>query len=94
MRGQSPTSPVVFGGVWDELTGFGRIWQDLAGNSGIAQKKILFDTSVMAALAFGAACVAANTLVYMRRRSRVNANDTRPPERDVLLHWAFRVIHW
>ena len=39
----------------------------------------------MAALAFGAACVAANTLVYMRRRSRVKENETRPPVRDVLL---------
>ncbi len=39
----------------------------------------------MAALAFGAACVAANTLIYMRRRSCVVKDNTHSAARDVLL---------
>ena len=47
MKLDAGSIPDVPGGVWGRVAGFGRIWQDLAGNSGIAQKKFLFDMSVM-----------------------------------------------
>ena len=63
MKLDAGSIPDVPGGVWGRVGRVNRIWQDLAGNSGIAQKKFLFDMSVISITATAAAAAARACLV-------------------------------